>query len=127
MIYNIPVPNTPNVTFSSLIDGNSFVFTLREFRDLTFATIDIGGNRVVSGVRVCPNMFLIDKGKDTDGNFLFYCPADGTYPSWENFNGASQLIYVDADSMAEYYSELDIWAKDSAYLKNWIEGRSNAG
>lgn len=96
--YNLsPVPNQ---RFTISVEGLSYRFSLRYFRDMMYCTItDIDDIVLASNVRCTNNGWLLPfPFKQTMGNFRFE-NIEGGYPNYKDFKTTCSLVYYSAEDL----------------------------
>lgn len=91
----------PNQSFSFDIDGVSFGVTLKT-SDFTNATVTLGDEVIMSGMRVMPNAPIIPYEYLTEGaGNLFFIVERGEYPTYTEFGISQTLVYLTPEEIAE--------------------------
>lgn len=100
--YIFNISDATNQTFTCSVDTIAYDFTIRMFRDIMYVSIAANGDKVVDGVRACPNQYLIPKGLERNGNFMVES-VDEHYPDSANFGKTITLAYhSNNDEIGEY-------------------------
>ena len=86
--YNLS--RTPNQKFNTSINGHSFSFSIRTFRNMPYISVSIDGVQFQSGMKCIPNesLFGWTVNDIAGGEFRFIVIGD-KYPSYEDFGGQS--------------------------------------
>lgn len=91
--------SNPNQEFDLNADGRRYKVSLREGSSgLIIASIDIDGERIISGIRCLPNTPLIPYRYVEWGNFIFIT-RNGEYPQWDKFGKSQRLLYVEREEI----------------------------
>ena len=91
----IALQAVPRQKFSVTLDGIQYAITLVAVGNAMVATIAVGGENVVSGVRCMPGQPVIPYGylEGDGGNFIFLT-TEGDLPWYERFGVDQSLVYI---------------------------------
>lgn len=95
--------NSPNQSFTTIVDGIEFDITLQTANDVLFATIKANGKIVKTSGRCVPGSWLIPYpayAPEGCGNFMFLT-RNNEYPNFKNFNTSCILIYASKEEMRD--------------------------
>jgi hypothetical protein len=109
----IPLQQLPNQSFSIVLDGNQWDFTIKTVEDITIVSLKLNGVDVIDSARAAAGAFIIPYIYLENGNF-FFVTQDFELPYYPQFNVSQSLLYISAAELAELRvpNLLPITAKD---------------
>lgn len=100
MYYTIGLINgVANQSFFVKTNGHTVHMRISNFRDMTFADVEIDGEVVVSGKRLLPCLYIIPKRyEDILGGNFFFSTKNDSYIDFEEFNGVDSVLWFEGDN-----------------------------
>ena len=91
----IPIQALPNQSFSVILDGNQWDWTIELVNDAIAVTLALNGNTVISGLNIVGGMRIIPSEYEEAGNFVLVT-LNQQVPDYTQFGTGQNLIYLSA-------------------------------
>lgn len=98
-IYEIPLKQMPNFSFSTVINEENLLISLRYINDNTYMDLTVNNNIIFQGLRADANISLTSnyKYKSVMGDLIFICPQNDKVV-YNNFNSEKcKMYYIKGD------------------------------
>ena len=95
-LYEIPLKQMPNFSFSTVINEENLLISLRYINDNTYVDLTVNNKIIFQGLRADANISLTEnyKYKGILGDLIFICPQDDKVV-YNNFNTEKcKLFYI---------------------------------
>lgn len=104
-MYVIKLQNTPNQTFTSILNGQQYKIALRTIQGFTYMSCWVNGDVLFYNQLCTPNNWVNPYNYlSINGKFYFKC-LDGNYPNYTLFNNTQQLVFLTPDEVAEVQAQ----------------------
>lgn len=97
----IPLQQQPNQSFTVLLDGNQWDFTLKTIGNSTVASLTLNGTDILDSAHAAAGAFIIPAQylEQGAGNFFFTTQSQ-QLPYYTQFGQTQFLIYISAAELA---------------------------
>lgn len=98
MLY-VPLANTPNQTFSIVLNGLDYRIALRTIQDITFMSCWVNGDLLFHNQICTPNNWVNHYDYiSVNGKFYFRC-LNNEYPNYKSFGITQSLLFLTPDEV----------------------------
>src|SRR4051812_40100826 len=98
---SIPIQAIANQSFSTIVDGNTWDFTLKTVEDATVVSLTLNGVDVLDNARAVAGSMIIPSQYEERGNF-FFTTQNFELPFYTKFNVSQSLLYVSAVELSAF-------------------------